>query len=153
MPRDQKSTNSLFLSFPLALAYNRVTRERGVLEYTPRVIYTLRLAIGIDPWGPALSYTLYIRGAFTILAAARAGSGQVLFFIDSFERTFGHAGTLSPVPIFSLPVREDRTDERERKREKVKERKERESARCKIKDGGDLIEIVAIITHSGAAVV
>lgn len=31
--------------------------------------------------------------------------------------------------------------------------RERERARSKIKDGGNLIEIVAIITHSGAAVV
>lgn len=85
----------------------------GVLEYTPRVIYTFcRLAI--DPWGPALSYMLYIRDAFTILAT---GPAQVLFFIDSFERAFGHAGTLRPVPIFSLPAREktERTKKGERR--------------------------------------
>lgn len=35
----------------------------------------------------------------------------MLFFIDSFERAFDRAGILSPVPIFSLPGREDRTDE------------------------------------------
>lgn len=82
----------------------------------------------------------------------------MLFFIDSFERAFGHADTLSPVPIFSLPAREDGMDERERERkrerkgEKEADEENGESARC-IKDGGNLIEIVAIITHSGAAVV
>lgn len=130
------------------------------MEYTPRVIYNLcRLAIGIDPWDQHFPHTLYIRDAFTILAA---GPGQVLFFIDSFERAFDHAGTLSPAPIFSLPVREDRMDERERERERLRRREEKgekeaneengDSARCKIKDGGNLIEIVVIITHSGAAV-
>jgi len=95
--------------------------KRGAGIYTPRVIYTLcRLAV--DPWGPAFSYTLYICGAFTILAT---GPGQVLFFIDSFERTFGHAGTLSPVPIFSLRAREDRTDEKERERVRESEGEKR----------------------------
>jgi hypothetical protein len=42
-----------------------------------------------------------------------AGAGQVLFFIDSFERAFERAGTLSLAPIFSLPEREDGTDERD----------------------------------------
>lgn len=71
------------LSSSLSLAFaTSVQPANGVLEYTPRVIYTSR-HLAIDPWGPALSYTLYIRGAFTILAT---GPGQVLFFIDSFER-------------------------------------------------------------------
>lgn len=43
---------------------------------------------------------------------------------------------------------------RERKGEKGTNEENGERARrCKIKDGGNLIEIVAIITHSGAAVV
>lgn len=101
--RETKKVRALSLSFPLALAYNRVTRERGgggCLEYTPRVIYTLRrLAIGIDPWGPsAFLHAIYSRCVYDLGSRARAsaGSGQVLFFIDSFERAFGHAGTLSP---------------------------------------------------------
>lgn len=40
---------------------------------------------------------------------------------------------------------------KESERREWRER-ERERARCKIKDDGNLIEIVAIITHSGAAV-
>lgn len=75
---------------------------------------------------------LYIRGAFTILAT---GPGQVLFFIDSFERAHGHAGTLSSVPIFSLAAREDETNERgrekerERKNEKARGREKERKAR------------------------
>lgn len=143
------------LSFSLATAVN------GVLEYTPRVIYTLcRLAV--DPWGPAFSYTLYICGAFTILAT---GPGQVLFFIDSFERAFGHAGHFKPRAADFQPACERRQNRRKRAREgerkRGRERKGKEganeengeSARCKIKDDGNLIEIVAILTHSGAAVV
>ena len=88
----------------------------------------------------------------------------MLFFIDSFERVFGHAGTAVPCR-FSACLREkiERMKESEReemrnsdgkKRRGRNERRENgESARCKIKDGGNLIEIVAIITHSGAAVV
>lgn len=93
----------------ISLALGRVTREWGAGIYTPRYIYSQSSCR--RSMGPALSYTLYIRGAFTILAT---GPGQVLFFIDSFDRAFGHAGTLSPVPIFSLREKIERTKESER---------------------------------------
>lgn len=84
----------------------------GVLEYTPHVLPSPSHRRYESTKAPALAYTLHICDAFTILAA---GAGQVLFFIDSFERAFDRAGILSPVPIFSLPGREDRTDEGDEK--------------------------------------
>lgn len=92
---------------------------------------------------------LRIRGAFTILATE---AGQVLFFIDSFERVFDRAGTLRPLPIFSLPAREDRTDEtNEESKVMREERKGRsqqddgENGKSALRDQGRrqyLIEIV-----------
>lgn len=99
----------LNFALSISLALGRVTREWGAGIYTPRYIHSPSSCR--RSMGPALSYTLYIRGAFTILAT---GPGQVLFFIDSFDRAFGHAGTLSPVPIFSLREKIERTKESER---------------------------------------
>ncbi|KYM83063.1 hypothetical protein ALC53_06328 [Atta colombica] len=48
---------------------------------------------------------------------------------------------------------EMRNSDGKKRRGKNERRENGESARCKIKDGGNLIEIVAIITHSGAAVI
>lgn len=48
---------------------------------------------------------------------------------------------------------EMRNSDGKKRRGRNERRENGESARCKIKDGGNLIEIVAIITHSGAAVV
>lgn len=58
-------------------------------------------------------------------------------------------GTSSPGTDFQ-PACERRWNER--REDDGKESAEGgESARCKIKDDGDLIEIAAVITHSGAA--
>lgn len=90
-------------------------------------------------------HTIYSRCVYDL---GRLRPGQVLFFIDSFERTFGRAGTLSPVPIFRLPARKDGTNKRKGMDE---ENEVSTRARWKIKDSGNLIEIVPIIMHSGAA--
>lgn len=83
---------SLSRSFPLFLFSSRfrrslVTYAQGAGIYTLR--YTLSTVFHYRRFKrPAFLYTRYIRRAFTIFAA---GPGQVLFFIDSFERMFGAA--------------------------------------------------------------